>query len=981
MCCFIIGVKVLFASIAPVVSLPQSYDSFSMRVLLKRNVEHIALKSTSNQFSITYPDCILSEIKIEASFLNFYLFSPLSGTYFSQSPAIHSFSQAIAQADQIYQSICNTGLDIFISSTPNNTFFIEVGPFEQTTDARFFCSFMQSSGITFKVASFSNTQSFAYIEWGKESIYLRSALFDTNQDALPLFLIHQHSPSSTIAFENRDYPHQLICAYSPSQKLMLINKLPLEEYLRSVVPAEMPRSWNLEALKAQAVASRTYAVSRALQAQRNQQLFDVTNDTFTQVYLGKRYFAESDKAILSTKNQILTSNQRIIESVYHSTSGGHTEDNDSVWSGGPRPYLRGVSSKGEEGSPHFTWYKNYSIEDFIASINQYQLSRGREETLAGLSSSKIIENGSSPRVKKMMLIHDDEFIVLRGSELQSIFSLKSTWFDLLIWRPSENDQWWKNFMDTGSSPPEKVYIYGRGWGHGVGMSQHGALAQARRGATYDQILYHYYQGTNLVSVLSLPVASTLQFQPHQSCRLSFQPSYLKVEKDEEWSVQLHISSTASIQGFALDIVFDSQLINIKKEDVEEGTFLKAGDKTTIFLKNQEGSRIHVGLGREGDAGGVTGSGHLLTISGQTVKEGASSIKLENVHFFNHRLEEVAAQWDDVEVEVYQVDRVPPKTLITKYPPPYINQSFVSFQWTGSDDQTPTENLFYSYRLNDEEWSSFTRETSYTFHLPSDGVYVFSVKARDEAGNIDPHPPEYTFHLNTTPPKIHLEPYPSKTTLASIELKGRTGPHVTLLINAEQCEVYPDGSFSYPLVLNLGENHFRLIAIDQHSNTASKDILIIREEELETSITISLTIGSQKAIVNQHIKDLDAPPFIEQGRTFVPLRFIAESFEATVEWDAEEKKIYILFEQALFQRSIVLWIGLNKALVDNNIIELDVPPVIRPPGRTFVPIRFIAEKLGSKVTWHPQTQSVRIIFPDPDKSASSMRKLVKLHESS
>ena len=120
------------------------------------------------------------------------------------------------------------------------------------------------------------------------------------------------------------------------------------------------------------------------------------------------------------------------------------------------------------------------------------------------------------------------------------------------------------------------------------------------------------------------------------------------------------------------------------------------------------------------------------------------------------------------------------------------------------------------------------------------------------------------------------------------------------------------------------------------------------------------------MVNKEIKTLEIAPFIEQNRSFVPLRFISESFQSKVEWYSTEKRILITLEHPLINKSITLWLGSKTALIDGEKVNLDVPPLIRPPGITFVPIRFIAENFGSKVEWYPQTQSINIIFPDPEK---------------
>ena len=526
-------------------------------------------------------------------------------------------------------------------------------------------------------------------------------------------------------------------------------------------------------------------------------------------------------------------------------------------------------------------------------------------------------------------------------------------------------------MNPEGKDATTIYIFGRGWGHGVGMSQYGAGAQARKGLSYLQILQHFFQGSRIEQMSSylpkLPAISekNTSFSSNSSvCHLSFSSSPLNVEIEKQWRLELLVSSTSSMQGFSLDLVYDPAYLEIDENSISEGTFLNAGDKTTLFLKKKENNKIHIGLAREGKAGGVVGEGILLIIEGKALKEGSSEIQIHNLHVFNSQLEEIESSSDKAVLNISKEDLVPPKTLIIEYPPRFNNQAFLAFRWIGSDNETSIENLFYSYRINEEPWSEFSRTTSYTFHLANDGAYVFSVRARDEANLIDPSPPVYTFFIDTSSPLLELAAYPNPTMKSELLLKGKTEAEVTLLVNAIKHPVNSSGNFECLVPLKIGDNLIRFIAIDPASNTNTKDIIITRNPI--PYIEISLSIGSLKAMVNKEIKTLEIAPFIEQNRSFVPLRFISESFQSKVEWYSTEKRILITLEHPLINKSITLWLGSKTALIDGEKVNLDVPPLIRPPGITFVPIRFIAENFGSKVEWYPQTQSINIIFPDPEK---------------
>jgi stage II sporulation protein D len=962
-------------------SVPNSSSTpdFLIRALLASRQSSYEINSSFDRWQIS-SSASLPEIKLISSQLSLKLFpTNTTHTYFTKTSQHWNFEQALNEAERICESLKKSGLQVFVIPASQGQYSLITGPFDHHGDASFFCTLASMSGNTFEVTSMQPNHSFITIQWENNPYHLASTFFNTQQHAYRILSI---SNEKSISFKSRTYHHQLVISFNPDRQLMIINELPLEEYLRAVVPAEMPHRWHLEALKAQAVASRSFALSRALQARRNNAPFDVTDDTYTQVFPGARYFSESDSAVLSTRHQIMSFNNQVVECVFHSTSGGHTEHNELVWSGGARTYLRGVLSDGEEISPHFTWYKLFSEEEFLKKINHYQISKNRSETLDMVDDASIIEQGASPRVRKIILYNKKQLINLTGQEMQTIFSLKSTWFDVLVWKPAENSSWWKDFMNPSSKAPAQVYIFGRGWGHGVGMSQYGAAAMANRGANYQEILRHFYQGAGMDSLSSFSESglNSLNFvdQTHQLCTLSFNPDPIIAEPGQLWEVELNISSPSSIQGFSMDLSYDPSMVSIHENDILEGSFLQTGGKTTLFMKNQQGSTIHIGLGREGQAGGVTGKGTLLKIKGKSLKEGISQLHIENLHVFDSQLQQIPSEWSGGSIQIIEIDRTPPSTLIVEYPPGYVNYPFVSFKWTGSDNKSKTENLLYSYQLNEEAWSVFSQKASYTFHLVQDGVYHFKVRARDEAGNIDPNPPMVSFFLDTTPPLIEIDSHPSSTSLAFIILRGKTEADATLLINAERAHLASDGSFEHRLPLDPGENNIRLIAIDPASNTTSRDIVIVRHAVKTTHI--SLTIGSQRAIVNQSVKTLDASPFIYQSRSFVPLRFIAESFLATVEWDATDKQIAIRLDHPLLQRSLILWVGSLQAMKDGHPMMMDVAPMVLPPGRTFVPIRFIAENFDSKVEWFPQTQNISILFPDPELYDMNL-KLQKVGDSS
>jgi len=329
--------------------------------------------------------------------------------------------------------------------------------------------------------------------------------------------------SDFVKVNNRRYRGYiyLYVAYSTS---FLINKLNIEDYLKGVVPSEMPPSFHIEALKAQAVASRTYALSRI----KEKNIYDLTATPSSQAYLGVDKESEKTNfAVDATKDEVITYNGKVIEAVYHSTSGGYTENNENVWNSIPYPYLRGVDSPYEDKSPYFNWtqtFTNYKIQilfkKYFKQNNLYDIGE--------IIGFEVLKRGVSPRVVEIKVIGMYDDIILTGTQFQSILGLRSTWFnfefkvykfnyiysivnmfvkipllkdnfDLVIKRFEDYEY---TVQDIRKKRWDIVVFYGKGWGHGVGMSQWGAEGFAENGMDYKEILKHYYTGVDVVKLES-----------------------------------------------------------------------------------------------------------------------------------------------------------------------------------------------------------------------------------------------------------------------------------------------------------------------------------------------------------------------------------------------------------------------------------------------------------------------------------------------
>lgn len=255
--------------------------------------------------------------------------------------------------------------------------------------------------------------------------------------------------------------------------LQVINQLPIESYLYGIIAKEMPSNWPSNALEAQAVASRTYALY--IKAKNRFLPFDLDATTASQVYGG--YDAETPQtnaAVDATRGRVMTYSGQLILAYFHANSGGHTENARNVWRL-DLPYLRGVPDPFSRGVPNGRW--DYPLSFALASrrLNQAGLDIGTIHAIEVLSRS------ASGRVLSLGLDTDRGQTVLSANRFRMLVDakgIKSTLFHIF-------------------PGPSGVRLRGRGNGHGVGMSQWGACRMAQAGYSFMDILKTYYPGISL----------------------------------------------------------------------------------------------------------------------------------------------------------------------------------------------------------------------------------------------------------------------------------------------------------------------------------------------------------------------------------------------------------------------------------------------------------------------------------------------------
>jgi stage II sporulation protein D len=224
-------------------------------------------------------------------------------------------------------------------------------------------------------------------------------------------------PKRRIKIDGDGVYRGILLARAASDGLNVINKLGLEPYVKGVVPNEVPASWPAAALRAQAVAARSYALATGVDGEG----FDAYDDTRSQVYVGvATEQASTNRAVRKTKRQVVKYRGKVIPAFFFSTSGGRTENVEYGFSGGtPRPYLKSVRDPYDKASPVHRWKVSYS--------------RGKMERLLGglvkgrLRRIKVTKTGVSPRIVKAKVIGSDGRRSVSGAELRSRLDLRSTW--------------------------------------------------------------------------------------------------------------------------------------------------------------------------------------------------------------------------------------------------------------------------------------------------------------------------------------------------------------------------------------------------------------------------------------------------------------------------------------------------------------------------------------------------------------------------
>ena len=271
-----------------------------------------------------------------------------------------------------------------------------------------------------------------------------------------------------------------------------IEEINLDEYLCGVISAEMPASYELEALKSQAVVARTYTLYKIINSKPHGEEASICDSyQCCQAWISKekRFEKWADgtenenwnkivTAINETKGKVITYDGKIINAFFHANSGGKTEIPVNVWGGTNYPYLQVVETSGEEGYTQYSSQVELTIDELINKFKEkYNDIAINTENIS--EEIKALEYTESGRVKTLKIGNKN----VAGTEVRSVLNLKSTNFDIEL--------------DLENS---KIKFNVIGYGHGIGMSQTGADAMAKQGSNYEQIIKHFYVGVEIVDM-------------------------------------------------------------------------------------------------------------------------------------------------------------------------------------------------------------------------------------------------------------------------------------------------------------------------------------------------------------------------------------------------------------------------------------------------------------------------------------------------
>lgn len=500
----------------------ETKEMADLRVGLKKQYSNVSsIKIQTKQLGIGY--CIQNQYIVDMEFHSSsgFIFTPARGCYYILNKTYQGYEAAKKVAD-VLEGLGVTAVPTAIYRNYWRV-YIEVGEKENADAIKnkiagrfgFTYTFTQDNGqrVQMKADSFQ-----LLIDAEKKQAYPQWKALTKNQNGV-----------AVLDLGDRQYRGRIEIGRYGKSSLTAVNILYVESYLYGVVSSEMPSTWPKEAQKAQAVCARSFALTKTkYSADSNlSSPYQLDDTTSSQVYGG--YTAEtntSKNAVDATAGEVILYQGKIIPAYFFSTSGGRTEDGSDVW-GGNAPYLKGVADPYEYNPEKEPWIVTHTASGLASKLSGYRLGVGNIEKIYPAITT------ASGRVYQLRILGSSGTSAIQAGAIREVLGLYSTKFKIIeygdtpdlvsacsafkkcevqignsyilsadgVEKAPDLSQYIVQGKDNLNNYPAEApdnrstyYFAGMGYGHGVGMSQSGALGMAKEGFRYQKILEYYYTG-------------------------------------------------------------------------------------------------------------------------------------------------------------------------------------------------------------------------------------------------------------------------------------------------------------------------------------------------------------------------------------------------------------------------------------------------------------------------------------------------------
>ncbi len=438
------------------------------------------------------------------------------GPYHIRTGAIYGSRE---NADRIVEMLRGNGIAAFL--VYDGRWYVWSGFYPDLDSANNAVGGVRSKSENYKCSVVKNTQAALIVESTPGNPYVA---YIQKSGVLMATPVEGKGLVPALSVNGKPYRGTIEVYRLPGSDITVVNEVKLDEYLYGVVPREMYSGSHIEALKAQAVAARTYAVRNA--GKFSNLNFNLSSGTSCQAYEGYSIeTTQARKAVNETSDEIVTYNGQPAATYYFSSSGGRTADVRNVWGGNDYPYLVSVEDVFEDGnSIYYNWEAEYTAKELADELKSKSIDVGQ---ISSISVDRVSESGrvvklsvtgsrgnktftnSSCRTflrslySQMYTVSTDADVKATSAEGSSIKIVLSGKRTITSMGKSSIGDGSITVMGAGgknrkvSGTATKYIFKGRGWGHGVGMSQEGARGMAKAGYGYRDILMHYYPGTDV----------------------------------------------------------------------------------------------------------------------------------------------------------------------------------------------------------------------------------------------------------------------------------------------------------------------------------------------------------------------------------------------------------------------------------------------------------------------------------------------------